>query len=189
MTEILSRRALNRATLARQLLLRRHELPALEAVHRLAGLNAQTADEPYLGLWSRLVDFRAAELVDLLHDRQVVRSCLMRCTQHLVTAADFAVFRPVLAPVLARARRGVFGSRTAGVDLDELVALVERHLRGRTRTRPELGRLLAERWPEHEGSALAWSAQYLTPIVHPPPDGVWAGAGHWGPRWKRRRWT
>ncbi len=173
MTEVLYRRALNRATLARQLLLDRHALPALDAVHRLAGLNAQTADEPYLGLWSRLVDFRPAELVDLLHDRQVVRSCLMRCTQHLVTAADFAVFRPLLAPLLARTRRSVFGRRTDGVDLEELVARTEEHLRGRTLTRPELALLLAERWPNAERSALAWSAQYLTPIVHPPPDGVW----------------
>ncbi len=83
------------------------------------------------------------------------------------------MFRPVLTPVLARARRSVFGSRTAGVELDELVTLTERHLSGRTLTRPELGRLLAERWPAHEGSALSWSAQYLMPLVHPPPDGVW----------------
>lgn len=69
MTDTLDRRALNRATLARQLLLERSALPASAAVHRLAGLNGQDAIEPYLMLWSRLASFRPPDLTALRHDR------------------------------------------------------------------------------------------------------------------------
>ncbi|MGC4936977.1 winged helix DNA-binding domain-containing protein [Kribbella sp. DT2] len=171
--DVLDRRALNRATLARQLLLARHQVPALDAVHALAGLNAQTSKDPYIGLWARLTDFTTDDLADLLHSKQVVRSCLMRCTQHLVTAADFQIFRPVLDPVLARVQRTIWGRRTEGVDPDELAALGSSALRGATLTRSQLGKRLQERWPNHQASDLGWSFQYLAPVVHPPPDGLW----------------
>ena len=76
----LSLRALNRATLGRQLLLRRHEMPAQQAVRHLGGLQAQAPLAPYVGLWTRLRDFRAAELATLTEERQVVRLQLMRNT-------------------------------------------------------------------------------------------------------------
>ncbi|WP_432943286.1 winged helix DNA-binding domain-containing protein [Kribbella sp. CA-253562] len=175
--QVLDRRALNRATLARQLLLDRHRIPVVDAVHALAGLNAQSAKDPYIGLWARLTDFHPDELADLLHSKQVVRSCLMRYTQHLVTADDFQVFRPVLGPILARVQRSGWGKRTEGVDLDELVDLGTAALRGRTLTRPELGKKLQERWPDHQATALGWTFQYLAPVVHPPPDGLWGRKG------------
>lgn len=174
---VLDRRALNRATLARQLLLAREQVPALDAVHALAGLNGQSSKDPYIGLWARLTDFHPDDLADLLHSKQVVRACLMRYTQHLVTAADYQVFRPVIAPVLVRAHRSAWGKRTEGVDLDELVVQGNAALNGVTLTRPELGRKLRERWPDHEGTALGWTFQYLAPVVHPPPDGLWGRKG------------
>lgn len=177
MTRVLSQRALNRATLSRQLLLARQDLSALEAVRRLLGLNAQTSEPPYIGLWSRLTDFAPDSLAALLHDRTVVRSCLMRCTQHFVAATDYPMLRPLVEPVLARAQRNAFGQRTVGVDLAELASVASDLLAGHTLTRPELGRRLAERWPDHDGSGLAWSAQYLLPLVHPPPDGMWGRRG------------
>jgi hypothetical protein len=82
----LSEQALNRATLARQMLLARHELPAAAALTRLAGMQSQAPDAPYVGLWSRLAGFRTAELAGLVSSRQVVRIHLMRTTIHLVTA-------------------------------------------------------------------------------------------------------
>ncbi|MGH3487685.1 MAG: DNA glycosylase AlkZ-like family protein, partial [Actinopolymorphaceae bacterium] len=86
MNDVLTLRALNRATLERQLLLRRWRMPALDAVERVVGLQAQAPFPPYYGLWSRLVDFRPEELADLLTTRQVVRIVLMRSTIHLVSA-------------------------------------------------------------------------------------------------------
>jgi hypothetical protein len=94
-----------------------------------------------------------------------------------VTGDDFMVFRPVLSPILARVQRSAWGRRTEGVDLDELVELGTTVLRGTTMTRPQLAKKLAERWPDTEPTALAWSLQYLTPLVHPPPDGLWGRKG------------
>jgi hypothetical protein len=85
----LDRRALNRATLARQLLLGRHDLPVTAAVGRLGGLNAQDPEPPYLSLWARLDGFDRAALTRAMEDRSVVRGALLRATQHLATAADY----------------------------------------------------------------------------------------------------
>ena len=175
--DVLGRRALNRATLARQLLLRRWDLPVAEAVQRLAGLNGQDPEPPYLGLWARLAGFRHHALTKALEDREVVRSTLLRGTQHLVTAADYLAWRPLLQPMLEQRRRGAFGRSTAGVDTAALAAATRELLAERPLTRPELGRLLAERWPGQDPVSLAWSAQYLVPLVHPPPSGTWGKRG------------
>jgi Winged helix DNA-binding domain len=155
---VLGRRALGRATLERQLLLRRRDLPVTDAVEVLAGLNAQDPEPPYVGLWARLAGFEHDALTRRLHDRSVVRSTLLRGTQHLVTAADYLAWRPLLQPMLDRRRQGGFGRATAGVDLAELAAAARRLLAEQPLTRPELGRLLARQWPDHEPAALAWSA-------------------------------
>ncbi|HYN17980.1 MAG TPA: crosslink repair DNA glycosylase YcaQ family protein [Actinomycetes bacterium] len=83
--DVLCRRMLSRATLERQLLLRHRDLPVTEAVERLAGLNAQDPRPPYIGLWTRLDGFARDALTQALYDRGVVRSSLLRGTQHLVT--------------------------------------------------------------------------------------------------------
>jgi hypothetical protein len=174
---VLGRRALGRATLERQLLLRRWRLAVTDAVQRLAGLNAQDPEPPYVGLWARLDGFEHDALTRELDDRRVVRSTLLRGTQHMVTAADYLAWRPLLKPVLERMQRGAFGRATAGVDPAALAAAARGLLADRSLTRPELGRLLAERWPDHEPGALAWSAQFLLPLVHPPPSGTWGTRG------------
>src|SRR5215472_15930551 len=94
--DALGRRALNRATLERQLRLRRWQLPAAEAIERLVGMQAQVPTDPYIGLWTRLQGFRQEELAGLLNDRLVVRIALMRSTIHLVTAADCVTLRPLV---------------------------------------------------------------------------------------------
>ena len=70
--EVLSLRALNRATLARQMLLERRKLSATQAVERLAGLQAQAPNPPYVGLWSRLEGFRREQLTEALKKRRIV---------------------------------------------------------------------------------------------------------------------
>ena len=79
---VLTRRELNRATLARQLLLERHELGVDEAIERLIGLQAQDVPPPYIALWSRLHDFRRDQLTKPCLDGRVVRASLMRHTVH-----------------------------------------------------------------------------------------------------------
>jgi hypothetical protein len=174
---VLTRRALGRATLQRQLLLARAPLGALETVEHLAGLQGQEPGDPYVALWTRLEGFAKDELTKLLNDRQVVRSTVLRGTQHLFTAADYAWLRPLLQPALARMQKGHFGKATAGIDLAELVAATRELLAGRTLTRPELRRALAARFEGTDPQALAWSAQALVPLVHPPPSGTWGHTG------------
>jgi hypothetical protein len=93
MTEpVLSTRALNRALLARQLLLERSPLPLTDALEQLGGLQTQYAPSGYIGLWSRLRDFRREALTDALSDRQVIQGTLIRSTIHMVSAADWPLF-------------------------------------------------------------------------------------------------
>ena len=174
---VLTRRALNRATLERQLLLRRETLPVIEGIERVMGLQAQLPNPPYIGLWTRLVDFHQDDLTRLIERRRVVRSTMMRATQHLVTARDFLQLRPVLQPMLDRACRGHFGRLIAGIDPEELMEAGRCLIAKQARTVTELRTLLAERWPDRDGRALAYSVQYLLPLVHVPPGGTWGKGG------------
>ena len=99
---MLTTRQLNRATLARQMLLAREQISAVDGVGRLGGLQAQEPKPPFIGLWTRLAGFSADALREALQDRAVVRATLMRGTLHLATAEDYAAFRVPLQPVLTR---------------------------------------------------------------------------------------
>jgi len=88
----LTRRELNRATLARQLLLERKRIGVLPAIERLAGLQAQWPPSPYVGLWSRVAGFRRESLERAVLRGEVVKPTVMRGTLHLVTARDYPTF-------------------------------------------------------------------------------------------------
>jgi hypothetical protein len=105
-SEVLPLRELNRTLLARQLLLERAQLPVPRAVERLAALQAQFSPSPYVALWSRLENFRFAELERALADGTVVKATLMRATLHLVSREDYWIFSAALTEArLARAAR------------------------------------------------------------------------------------
>jgi hypothetical protein len=171
-------RALNRATLARQLLLDRAPMTALDAVRHLAGLQAQAPLAPYVGLWTRLAGFRHQELKDLLTERAVVRAHLMRNTVHLVDAADYLRFRPLYQPLMERDLAGHFGRNLVGVNLAELAAAAAALLGQTALTRTELAARLAERWPDHDPASLAYAAGHLLPLVQVPPRGLWGEPNH-----------
>lgn len=185
---VLGPRVLGRAALDRQLLLRRVDLPVVPAVERVLGLNAQSPNLPYVALWSRLSRFAIEDLTRAIEDRSLVRSTLMRATQHLLSVPDFRLVRPTVAGLLRRVQRNAFGARTVGVDLAALVVEARRLLAdGRVLTRPELGRLLAARWPDADPTALGWTAQYLEPLLHPAPSGTWNTYG--ATPYERADWT
>src|SRR5262245_48687330 len=114
---ILNLRELNRATLARQMLLERETLSAPAAIERLVGLQAQLASAPYAGLWTRLRDFRREDLAGEIENRKVVKATMMRATLHLCTADDYARFRTALKPLLTGAAAHLSGRQSAGVSV------------------------------------------------------------------------
>ena len=177
-TAVLSRRALNRATLERQLLLSRSDRSVVEAVEHLVGLQAQTPHTWYVGLWSRLAGFRPERAGDLLTDRRLVRIALMRGTIHLVSAEDCLALRPLVQSALERSLlTSMHGRSVKSVDRAELVTVGRALLEEQPRTLAELAALLEERWPERGADSLAYGVRNLSPLVQLPPRGVWGRSG------------
>jgi hypothetical protein len=183
---VLSRRALNRALLSRQLLLDRVDLPdeagrrratVIQAIEHLIGLQAQAPFPPYYGLWSRLGGFRPEDLAALLTDRRAVRIALMRGTIHLVSARDCLPLRRLVQPVLERGLRGTFGKQLAGVDPAAVAAAGRELVESEPMTFSRLGDALAGHWPDHPPAALAQAVRAYVPLVQVPPRAVWGRAG------------
>ncbi|MCS7482644.1 winged helix DNA-binding domain-containing protein [Umezawaea endophytica] len=174
---MLTTRTLNRTTLARQLLLERHDLPPAQAIEHLVGLQAQATSSPYLALWSRLEGFDADVVGAMLVDRTAVRTTLMRGTLHLVTARDCVRLRPVLQPMLTRTGTANFARGREDVDLAAMVAAARPLLDAQPLTNAQLGAALTERWPGHGITGLGTLLQLLLPLVQVPPRGVFGRGG------------
>ncbi|HEX8802540.1 MAG TPA: crosslink repair DNA glycosylase YcaQ family protein, partial [Acidimicrobiales bacterium] len=160
--DVLDARALGRATLARQLLLRRHDdVTPLDAVAHLVGMQAQVPLNPYVGLWARLAGFAPEALARLLLDRAVVRIAAMRSTIHLVTADDCLVLRPLVQPVLDAEldRHPDFGPPLRGVDLGSALAFARELLAEAPRTTGQIRSAMAERFPDLDAAALAFACR------------------------------
>ena len=177
---VVSLRALNRTLLERQLLISRTSRPALEVVEHLVAMQGQEPNWPYVGLWARIAGFSHQDLASLLSDRRVVRSTVLRSTQHLVSADDFRWLRPVVQPVLDRTVRApYFAQATAGLELAEIAGTGRDLLADQTLPRQQLGRLLADRYPGRDGRVLAGAVELQVPLVHAPSTSAWGG---WGTR-------
>ena len=180
MAFVLSLRTLNRRLIERQLLRRRTSRSALDVIKHLVALQGQEPNWPYLGLWTRLKNFRRGELTTLFHDRSVVRSTVLRRTQHLISSEDFSWLRPTVQPIVSSALQHAYcASKIGGLDLEALARVGRELLADRVLSRQELAQLLGERFPDRHGKRLADAVELLLPLVHPPPAGLW---GAWGTR-------
>ena len=178
--DVLSDRALNRATLARQLLLERSAMGVFDAVEHLVGLQAQVPHNPYLALWSRLEGFDPRSCRSCSIDRRVVRIVVMRGTIHLVTADDALVLRPLVQPVLdgEMARHGEFAAALRGRRPRAGAGVrPARCWPSAPRTGAELRAAMAERFPDLDAAALAFACRNLLGLVQVPPRGLWRQGG------------
>jgi len=173
--DVLTLRSLNRATLARQLLLERSALPAFTVVEHLVGLQAQLPNNPYVSLWSRLERFDPDALGAQLTDRSLVRMVVMRGTIHLVTADDALLLRPLMQPVLdaEMARHSELAPHLVGVDLAPVLAFAHPLLSETPMTGTKLRAALASEFPDLHPGALAFACRNRLPLVQIPPRGVW----------------
>jgi Winged helix DNA-binding domain len=177
-TRTLSRRALNRTLLGRQLLLERAERAPADVVEHLVGLQAQVPIDPYVALWTRIDGFDPLELSGMLEGRRAVRTGYLRGTLHLVSARDMLAHYPLVADIGARSWKSTqFSKQLAGIDIDAVVAAARATLEERPQTTSELGAALAQLWPDRESTALAYAARYLLPLVQVPPRGLWGRTG------------
>ncbi|AZM91927.1 winged helix DNA-binding domain-containing protein [Streptomyces sp. W1SF4] len=173
---VLDTRALNRATLARQLLLSRAEMSPEDAVAHLLGLQAQNVKPPYFQLHARLAGFRPEALARLMEERKVVRMVTMRSTIHTHTVRDALGLRPLVQG--ARDREvGYFRKGLVGVDLERLARRARAFVEAEPRTMGEIREELLLEWPSADPQALAVAARCLLPLVQVTPRGVWGRSG------------
>ncbi|GGR97245.1 hypothetical protein GCM10010252_39880 [Streptomyces aureoverticillatus] len=172
----LTLRALNRATLARQLLLGRAEMSAEAALTHLVGLQAQNVKPPYYALAARLAGFDPGELSGLMSERAAVRAVTMRSTVHTLTAGDMLTLRPLTQPAIDRELRAFRGG-LAGVDLDRLTALARAYVEEEPRTPAQLRAELLRHWPDADPQSLGIAARARLPLVQVTPRGLWRRSG------------
>lgn len=173
-------RSLNRALLARQLLLDRTSASVSEVVHALAGLQSQEPRDPFVALFSRIAKFSRDDLLGPLRTKEIVRATYLRGTLHTATAADYLAYRATMLPVLERevtSRKKLAG----GFDEAAAIRATKSILRRGALELRALAAELRERFPEANEEYLAYFARYAVPFVIPPSDDTF---GHpRPPRW------
>ncbi len=173
---VLGTRALNRATLERQLLLRRSPVSAVDAVGHLLGLQAQNVKPPYYALAARLDGFTPEALSRPMADREVVRIVTLRSTIHTHTVRDCLTLRPLVQPARDR-ELNQFRAGLTGVDPDRLAVLARELVETEPRTMGQLREALLAEWPDADPQALAIAARCKLPLVQITPRGLWGRSG------------
>jgi hypothetical protein len=161
-TMSLTARQLNRATLDRQLLLRRASMDVAEAVRHVVALQAQQPASPYLALWNRVTDFDPAEFDAAFADRRVVKATLMRITLHAVLADDHPEFHNAMPARLRSCRLGDPRFTAGGLSIAEADALHSpiAEFMTRPRTSAEIENLLENRFGERKQGA-CWALRIV----------------------------
>jgi DNA glycosylase AlkZ-like len=172
----LTARQLNRATLARQLLLRREPLSVAEAVQRVVTVQAQEPVSPYIALWNRVAGFDASQLDRAFVDRTVVKAHLMRITMRGIAATDYPAFHQAMQRSLRAARLHDRRFQEAGLSIPEADALVPRLLEFATapRTGAEIEAWLDDELAERAHPRVWWALRHYAPLHHSPTGGPWS---------------
>lgn len=165
-------RALNRATLARQMLLQRERVKVTTAIERIGGMQAQVPKPPFLGLWSRIEDFDRDELRKAIARGDVVRATLNRGTIHLVTKKDLAAWRPLFQPALTSIALGLTKQRP--VDVDTVVAAARKFFAKQPATFEALRDHLAPLFPKFDPRLMAYTVRMHLPLTLVPDESPWS---------------
>lgn len=173
---VASARALNRATLARQMLLHRENLAVDDALRRLVALQAQHPASPYIALWNRLAEFDAADLDAAFAEGVLVKATLFRITLHALYTADYAAFHQAMQPTTRGAGLGDKRYTTTGLtpaDADELLPELLELVAEEPKSGPELEAWLAERLAVSSGSGVWRAFRCFAPLLRAPSDEPW----------------
>lgn len=154
------------------MLLEREAVKPLEAIERLAGLQAQVPKPPFLGLWSRIEGFRREDLRKLVEKRQVVRATLMRATLHLVSTKDFLAWRMPLQPMLDAGRGAV--TKDEPIDLEALVKIATKFFDQEPRPFEALREELAVHFPGLNARLMAYAVRMHLPLAMVPDASTWS---------------
>jgi winged helix DNA-binding protein len=139
------------------MLLERADIDAVNAIERLAGMQAQYSPSPYIGLWSRLRDFKRDELEAALAAQLVYKATLMRGTLHLVSARQFDLYRLASRFPTHIWSEGLKQLQESGVDVDALRAEILTALDANPLKKPELQQLFRHRIPAELPDWVAFS--------------------------------
>ncbi|MEP7291328.1 MAG: winged helix DNA-binding domain-containing protein [Chloroflexota bacterium] len=175
---VLTLRELNRATLARQMLLEREVILIPAALERLAGMQAQLASAPYVGLWTRLKDFQRNDLARLIEDHGVVKATMMRATLHLVTASDYVKFRATLQEVLAQAAASISKSRGVELEIKQVLETARAFIAEAPRSFAEITAMFEQTYPGVDVGALRYTTRTHLPLVQVPTQTQWSYPGN-----------
>ena len=173
MEHTLSQRALNRATLARQMLLAREKVKVVAAVERLAGMQAQVPKPPFIGLWSRIENFKREDLKRAIDKHEVVRATMMRGTLHLMSRRDYLATRASLQPMLSKGMSAVLRSR-ADFDLEQVIRDARDHFHGQPCTFDELRKHLIKLHPKFDERAMGYAVRMHLPLIQVPDESRWS---------------
>jgi Winged helix DNA-binding domain len=170
---VLSADQLNRATLARQLLLERASIRPTTAIARIGGLQAQEPASPYLALWSRLAGFEPTALDRAFQRRRVVKATLMRSTLHVVTTDDYLHLLPATLPMLQglnRRGQGLEPDKERIRSLSDAALAFANPPRSNTAIRDHLAEVIDDMSPD---DAL-WFVRRHAAWIHAPTGGSWS---------------
>jgi len=171
---VLNLRQLNRATLARQMLLKRETMSVSAAIERLVGMQAQLPIAPYIGLWTRLSNFTREDLAQAINSRRVVKATFLRATLHLCTEDDYVRFRTALQPMLSGAGKEIAKRRGENFDSKKLLREARRYIGEKPRTFAEISDWVAKLMPGKDVGALRYTVRTNIPLVQTPIETSWS---------------